>query len=648
MPNEDKYTMSISLNVLQHLGIGLYSNVPAVLSEIIANSWDADAKKVLINIDLQNDEIIIKDDGCGMDHADINEKFLNVGYRRRQGSPSGLTNRYNRPLMGRKGIGKLSVFSIADQIDIYSAKDGSKQAFRMLTSEIQTLIKKGGQQQYHPKEISSESIKVTSGTEIRLKKLNKRINVFEHFLRKRVARRFSILGKKFNFQVFINGKEVTVADRDYSRFVEFIWYMDDEGEKFAKSCRNARKLQKISNVIDADNNYTLKGWVATIDEQKHIGEDDNSIVVLARGKLILENLLPYVKEGGIYTKYLIGQIGADFLDIDGLDDLATTDRQRIKEDDERFIILKDYVQKNILKTIQNQWREFRREISKEKAFEFPAVQEWYDSLTGDSKKYAGTLFGKIEKFRFSDEDARKDLYRSSILAFEKIRLKDKLSVLDAMEPDASFEALLSLLGEVDEIEATEYHGIVKGRMEVINTFIGLAPKEKEKVIQRYLFEHLWLLDPSWERASTDARIEETVVKEFKKIDAKLTKEEKKGRVDIRYRTAAGKHIIIELKKYDRKVQAHELVGQIAKYRRALEKCLKQTFQIDFPNIECICILGSPPQPEDEPERAKRLLDAQNARHITYDKLIQDALRSYKDYIEKEKQISRLVEIIGRI
>lgn len=67
-----KYRMSLSLNVLNHLGINLYSNIPAVLSEIVANSWDADAENVKIFI--ETDKIIILDDGSGMDEKDINEK----------------------------------------------------------------------------------------------------------------------------------------------------------------------------------------------------------------------------------------------------------------------------------------------------------------------------------------------------------------------------------------------------------------------------------------------------------------------------------------------------------------------------------------------------------------------------------------------
>ena len=33
----EQYRLTISLNVLNHLGINLYSNVPAVLAEVVAN-----------------------------------------------------------------------------------------------------------------------------------------------------------------------------------------------------------------------------------------------------------------------------------------------------------------------------------------------------------------------------------------------------------------------------------------------------------------------------------------------------------------------------------------------------------------------------------------------------------------------------------
>src|SRR5712691_3955300 len=101
------FTLTISLNVLEHLGINLYSNVPSVLAEIVANGWDADASEVRVDWDRNNDRITIQDDGIGMTPQEVNDHFLTVGYRRRDGQP-GLTAKGRAP-MGRKGIGKLSL-----------------------------------------------------------------------------------------------------------------------------------------------------------------------------------------------------------------------------------------------------------------------------------------------------------------------------------------------------------------------------------------------------------------------------------------------------------------------------------------------------------------------------------------------------------
>ena len=119
------YTMRLSLSVLDHLGLNLYSNIPAVLSEVVANAWDADAEHVEIVIDAAAGGVIsVTDDGIGMTVDDLNDRFLYVGYKRREtGSP---TTAKGRPVMGRKGIGKLSLFAIADVVRVESSKDGAR------------------------------------------------------------------------------------------------------------------------------------------------------------------------------------------------------------------------------------------------------------------------------------------------------------------------------------------------------------------------------------------------------------------------------------------------------------------------------------------------------------------------------------------
>ena len=159
---------------------------------------------------------------------------------------------------------------------------------------------------------------------------------------------------------------------------------------------------------------------------------------------------------------------------------------------------------------------------------------------------------------------------------------------------------------IDEIEAAQYGEIARGRIRVIESFKNLVDEDaREKVVQNHLFDHLWLLDTSWERAATNKHVEERVTTEFDKITASLTDEEKAGRVDIRYRTAAGKHIIIELKRYGVKVTVGDLLDQLGKYHTALRKCLDHHFPELSHEIDCIAVLGEPPH-NVSPDQVRRI------------------------------------------
>ncbi len=639
------YKMTISLNVLNHLGIGLYSNVPAVLSEIVANAWDADAEQVHINIDPKESTITIQDSGFGMNLEDINKKYLTVGYTKRTNEPP-LTPKGRSP-MGRKGIGKLSVFSIADVAEIYSVKVGEKNAFKMVGEDIQTQIKDGATHDYLPDPLDVKSIDFKKGTLIKLSKIKKGLSTAEVYLKKRLARRFSVIGKEHDFMVYVNGKEINAKDRDFFDHIEFIWCLGKESEKFSKLCNSLEKNTTIENIVDTNEGYKVTGWIGTVDERKNVDDQNNSIVIFAHGKLIQEDVLKDFKEGGVYSKYIIGEIDADFMDLNEKDDVVTSDRQRVKEDDERYEKLKEYIW-SVLKKVQREWTELRNQVGTKRALAQPIIQEWYKELEGDNKKYAEKLFGKLESLNVPDPVAKKELYKASILAFEKLALKNALSILDSLETEKDFDLIAGLFKDIDELEAAHYYQIIKGRLEVVKQFEKILPDAQERVIQKHIFNHLWLLDPSWERAASNQRIEQAVTKEFKNVDAKLTKEEREGRIDIRYKTAAGKHIIIELKKYKRSVEVTELLTQVRKYKSALEKCLKEKFPNESRVIECICITGSPPEPRDKEEENIEMLQTINARYITYDTLIKQTLDGYEEYLTKEREMSRIIEIIERL
>ena len=119
----------ISMTVLEDLGINLYGNVPAVLAETVANAWDADAKQVDISYDTTKKTIVIKDDGIGMTRDELQKFYLTVGHKRRVAGRT-RTSKGRKP-MGRKGIGKLSLFSIAEKVTVETIRKNEKTSIQM-------------------------------------------------------------------------------------------------------------------------------------------------------------------------------------------------------------------------------------------------------------------------------------------------------------------------------------------------------------------------------------------------------------------------------------------------------------------------------------------------------------------------------------
>lgn len=647
--SDHKYKMTIGLSVLEHLGVGLYSNVPAVLSEAVANAWDADAEHVEIDISPERREIVIRDDGSGMTVDDINEKYLKVGYKKREREPNrGITPRFQRPPMGRKGIGKLSLFSIADVIEIHTVKNGEASAFRMNGDDIRAKIESETSDDYFPEALSEELIEIEQGTRIKLTKLKKRISRTDEFLRKRLARRFSIIGGE-NFSIEIDGQPISARDRDYYRSIQYLWYFGDESEHCKNLCSNVAESRSTPATVDSEQDFRISGWIGTVENQSQIYEAINGIVIFANGKLVHENLLKDMKEGGVWTKYVIGEIDANYLDSDE-EDIITSARQSLQEDHPRFIQLKEFIQKGVIREIATNWLRWRRKEGERKSLrDRPNVRRWYDLLQGDQKDHARQLFGRIEALDGVKEADKKEFYRVSMMAFERLSITQQLSVLSRLETERDFELVSQIFEDLTDLARVHYYNIAKVRIEIIKRFENdLDDDKKEKVIQKHIFDALWLLDPSWDRTTTNRRMEKTVHAEFKKETDKLSSAEKRARIDIRFQTVAGKHIMIELKRYSASVNVHDLSRQVNKYKRALEKCLAQKFPDEEKSIEIVCITGSQPSKSDPRQTVVDHLKAYGARYVTYDDLIKNALNSYQDYLKAEQRISELVEIIDSI
>lgn len=649
----ETYKMTVDLNVLDHLGINLYSNIAAVLTEAVANAWDADAETVDIKIDPDGSRIEIIDDGIGMSVDDMNGKYLRVGYRRRdEDVEHGKTTAKGRPVMGRKGLGKLSLFSIANVIEVESAKDGAAHGLRMTVEGIHESVQKK-EPFYSPEPLPADKIGVTKGTRIVLHDIKRqRLGRGVLALRKRLARRFSVIGEVHGFKIDLDGRPITSADRGDLPMVQFLWQLGDDTLDLTPATQLLEQ-ESLPDRFDAwDAEWKVSGWIGTARLPKQLDSEDagnlNGIVVFARGRLFHENILDRLNDGRLYTKYLTGQIEADFLDADDAPDIATSDRQRVQEDDPRYEQLIAFL-KSRLTQVEKRWTEWRKKHEVEKAKETsPALAEWLDTLPDGYKKSAETLIAKLSALPVDEEEDRKLMYRHGILAFERMKLRG--STEEFVTSIESAERLLAVLADRDSLEASLYRDIVKSRLDAIRDFQNIVDADaKERVLQQYLFDHLWLLDPAWERA-TDSPIMESRLLEAGVIIDDMTEKERLGRVDIAYRTNAGKHVIVELKKVGRKMGLLELVEQGQTYVDKLTKILREQNQ-STPDIEVIFVLGKAVDEESSnPERLKSSMTSisPGSRIVHYDTLIHGAQEAYSGYIEKSKSLDKLEKIVDRI
>lgn len=112
---------SVDSRLLRELGERLVGKPHMALAELVKNSYDADARNVVIRF--LDDVIEVADDGHGMDVDDFETRWMRIGadYKAREAT----SPRFERPLTGSKGVGRLAVQLLAADLTIRSVADPS-------------------------------------------------------------------------------------------------------------------------------------------------------------------------------------------------------------------------------------------------------------------------------------------------------------------------------------------------------------------------------------------------------------------------------------------------------------------------------------------------------------------------------------------
>jgi len=384
-PKIAKLEMKIQPKIIDHLGINMYTAIHPVLSELVANAWDADSKDVFITIPEEKMSekyfVIVRDEGSGMTYDELIDNYLQVGRNRREDNAKKkqekrkLENKdknekeldeefekekfieytpiLNRKVLGRKGIGKLSVFGVAKKVIFKSIKNGKVTEFEMDVDDI----KREDSGTYKPKPIRiNESTTERNGVTITLKELNRKKAIDIDELRKGLARRFTILSE--NFRVHINNKPITLEDREY-KDIQKTWTINESLPEHPE--------WKVQGKI-----YTRK---ATITEQEMRG-----ISIFAGGKLVQEPTLFGASAAGKTFAYshMLGELNAEFLD--GKNDVISTNRSAINWESEEGQALEEWGYAKV-KNYSSEWSEMRVELKRERFLKDKETQSWFDNLS---------------------------------------------------------------------------------------------------------------------------------------------------------------------------------------------------------------------------------------------------------------------------
>lgn len=118
--------------ILLQLGEQLIKNENVAILELVKNAYDADAKKVVVNMqELENQQdayIEITDDGCGMDINIIRDIWMEPGNsHKKEAVESKTPSKLGRLPIGEKGIGRFGVHKLGKVIQLVSKTEDSKE-----------------------------------------------------------------------------------------------------------------------------------------------------------------------------------------------------------------------------------------------------------------------------------------------------------------------------------------------------------------------------------------------------------------------------------------------------------------------------------------------------------------------------------------
>jgi len=540
----------------------MYDKVSSVISELVANSYDADATEVTISAPMgkylahkDDGEIIddgltiqVKDDGTGMTPDEVQDFYLEVGGDRRHDEKRETKEKsaiFGRDIMGRKGIGKLAPFGICKHIELISAggeliTNSQGEQLGYLTTHI-LLDKDKIEERGHHRERDcpipigkyNGAHSPKKGTIVILSQFDKRkvpdIDSFE----RQLSHKFGI--ESPNWKIFLKNS----LDDSIKTIGKFSIPYDKVKYDFVKQEDGFHALYNDSETdeIKAGFDYEGRFYGITGSAGKALKSYRDDLMagfrIYCRGKLATQTNSFDIKSGftGEHTarEYLIGALNCDWLD-DG-EDLIQTDR-------------KDLLWSHELVQEFQQWGQELVKLIAKKAND-PQKENTWETVKRQSNivERAKRRYQKTEQRRIVDsalalaKSLTENLNHDAIANGEYEHLVDlsldfaphlTLSeelVKASSECDTPLSAIVKMLEVARVAELATYGLVADERIKIIHRLEKSKdnPNAKESELQKMIQDAQWLINAEWSPITENESFN-TVKKELMKfIETELGK-----------------------------------------------------------------------------------------------------------------------------
>ena len=643
----------VAFGAVRHFGRNLYSTTPPAVAELVANSWDAYAKECKIYI--KDDSMLILDNGIGMTDLEFQNRYATSGNEKNTDirRPAEMKE---RPYMGKKGIGKFSAFSLADEYELYTKSEADEQwkhiklEQQMLSIQTATYdvpITRVDNLGDIIEKFNIEELDYTTGTIIYLPNLKRSVTANTiSSLEKLLSHRFSITtimnDGNFGVSIYIDGATINIDLKQhfYYNDIEYLHYFGYSEEEIKQ-----RFPTLTAAYLVKENDFTpiVKGWIGSVSIPSTLVVDDvtalKGVCIYINGKLVDEDILKSVKKDRMSDTYIVGEIDADYLGLLS-EDVVLSSREGLFLDNEDVSKIKLYLDA-IKKNLVSKWDEMRKSRPLEKQdylqriLAKPENKKYYDKLKPKSKerfdRYVQKLFDRPQANYDESFEKLNNLLFSALLQIVNNEDIQDLLEQEKIDEIKVLECFCEIFNLSDVNHALRLRDGIRTNLSIISELEKfIETGEVEKVFEKHLAQNPWLIEPTWMTKAKSVHTQDY----FTLLNIDNNDEERLYTDLIVEVSDETWPIIVEIKRekatrYSAPDVQH-ICNQIYKYKKALSEYMSRArnTRITAQEIKSYFICGQ--KAFDKLDNNDRDLLAQNGIRLRcYDELVRTSRRIYE-------------------